>query len=141
MAMRSSGRRTGLGLLTAAVLAGCGGSATAPLIDIPELGVVTSTVPRGDLVQLELTNTTTSEVILPAPVCTTRLELFSQGAWFAVPATNPDCVGMEVALAIGANHRFGIPAPTSPVGRYRAVVSGSNGDGQFVVRSGTFTVE
>lgn len=120
---------------------GCAETTTHPLIDLPELEVVTTMVPRGDLVQLEVTNSTASEVILPAPVCTTRLELFSQGQWFETPTTNPDCVGVPVSLALGANHRFGIPTPTTQVGRYRAVVTGSNGDGQFVVRSGTFTVE
>lgn len=121
--------------------AGCGGPATGALIDLPDVAVVTPSVPRADLVQLEVTNSTMSEVIMPAPVCTTRLELFSQGQWFEVPATAPDCVGVEVALAVGATHRFGIPVPTTQTGRYRAVVTGSNLDGPFVVRSPSFTVE
>lgn len=121
-------------------VAGCGGPPTVGLVNLPDVRVLTPSVPRGELVQLEVTNSTTSEVILPAPVCTTRLELFSEGQWFAVPATNPDCVGVEVALAIGATHPFGIPVPTTQAGRYRSVVHGSNGDGTFIARSPTFTV-
>jgi hypothetical protein len=128
-------------LLAAAVVSGCGGSTTVPLIDLPDLVVTTPAVPRGELVQLEVVNTTASAVVLPSPVCTTRFELFSRGQWFDVEPTNPDCVGVPVTLAVGDRHPYGIATPAMQSGRYRMVVTGSNADGSFVVRSPAFTVE
>ncbi len=128
------------GIGVTAVLA-CASSTGTPLIDIPEVEVATPTVSRGALVQLVVTNSTASEVVLPPPVCATRLEQFSANQWFEVPFPNPSCVGVEVSLAVGASHAFGFPTMPDRSGRFRAIIHGSNADGSFAIRSPTFLVE
>lgn len=128
-------------LLTVAGLLGCAGTASTPLIDIPEVRVVTATVSRGQAVQLTVINNTASEVVLPPPVCATRLEQYSHDQWFEVPFPNPTCVGVEVSLAIGAAHQFAFPTMPDRGGRFRALIHGSTVEGSFVARSPTFIVE
>lgn len=122
-------------------VAGCADPSGTPLIDVPAVQVTTATVARGMPVHLVVVNSTRSEVVLPPPVCATRLEQLSAGQWFEVPFPNPDCVGVEVSLAVGASHPFAFPTMPDRTGRFRAVVHGSNADGTFVVRSPTFVVE
>ena len=143
MAAKLSGSRPCLawGIALAGLGIGCADPTGRPLIDIPEYRVVTATVARGAPVQLEVTNTTASEVVLESPVCTTRFEQYSRGQWFDAPPVNPDCVGTPVTLAVGAGLRYGIAAPVASAGQYRAVLHGTNADGTFVVRSPSFTVE
>lgn len=128
-------------LTVALAVAACGSTAATPLIDLPEFTTTSATVGRGELAQFEVTNSTTSEVVLESPVCATRLERFSGGQWFPAEPTNPECVGIPLTLAVGAGHQFGYPAPASQVGRFRAVMHGTNADGTFVVRSNTFLVD
>ncbi len=122
-------------------LAGCTSPPTgAALVELPQLRVVAPPAIRGDLVQLELINTTSTVITLPPPVCTGRLDQFSRNQWLELPGDAGPCVGLPIMIAPDEHHLFGFPTLESRPGTFRVVLTGSNGEGEFVVRSPGFAV-
>lgn len=123
------------------LLVACGGPPTgAALVELPQLRVVAAPPARDSLVHLEVINRTSSALLLDAPICAATLEEYSHGQWFPVERDGGDCVGIEVTVEVDGSYPFGIPPLASRGGYFRAVLTGRNADGRFVVRSPGFDV-
>jgi hypothetical protein len=95
---------------------------------------------RGEPVLVRVVNTTGSDVTLLAPACTAHLIELVGAEWRRAEAPIP-CVAVDQPLPPGGAHPFSVDTPAGRGGRFRVVVVGSNAQGEFEARSGTFTVE
>lgn len=125
----------------ACLLAACSSPPTgAVLVALPQVRVVAAPTARGAAVQLQVINRTESPLTLPAPACATSLEEFRRGQWFPVPRSDDACVGLDATLAVDDTLGFGVASYSARGGRFRALVSGTNAEGAFIVHSPAFEV-
>jgi hypothetical protein len=111
-----------------------------PLIDLPELRVVTPPGSPGSPVVLEVINSTPHGVSFEALACDVVLEHLIGGEWRLVEPTG-ECAGLQVDLPPGGRHPVSVDTPADRGGRFRALIEGSSPDGPFVIRSHPFLVE
>ena len=122
------------------LILGCQATST-PLIDLPDVRVVTPPGSRGSPVVLEVINSTPSTVSFEALACTTLLQQLIGGGWEFVEPTGGECSGLPLELPSGARHPLSVDTPSDRGGRFRAVVEGRSPEGPFVIRSEPFDVE
>jgi hypothetical protein len=125
----------GLGLLL-----GCTDSTTLPLVDLPDLRVVTPPASRGSPVIVEVINSTPHTVSFEALACDIRLEWLFGDSWHLVDPGG-ECVGLPLDLPPGARQSVSVDTPPDQGGRFRALVAGNSPAGRFIVRSSPFDTE